>query len=140
VAELNGSNQVVSRFVYASKANVPDYMISGGVTYRLISDHLGSVRLVANASTGAVAQRGFSKVCRSGCECDGHRREDHDLFDNLWGRVGRVAELPCGTRDGHLPGRRRFDPRGAHLARRRFGLLFEIVPPGAQFVAVDGGS
>jgi RHS repeat-associated protein len=57
VAELNGSNQLVSRFVYASKANVPDYMISGGVTYRLISDHLGSVRLVANASTGAVAQR-----------------------------------------------------------------------------------
>ena len=57
VAELNGSNQVVSRFVYASKANVPDYMISGGVTYRLISDHLGSVRLVVNASTGAVAQR-----------------------------------------------------------------------------------
>ena len=57
VAELNGSNQVVSRFVYASKANVPDYMISGGATYRIISDHLGSVRLVANASTGAVAQR-----------------------------------------------------------------------------------
>jgi RHS repeat-associated protein len=57
VAELNGSNQLVSRFVYASKANVPDYMINGGVTYRIISDHLGSVRLVANASTGAVAQR-----------------------------------------------------------------------------------
>jgi len=57
VAELNGSNQVVSRFVYASKPNVPDYMMSGGVTYRLISDHLGSVRLVVNASTGSVAQR-----------------------------------------------------------------------------------
>jgi RHS repeat-associated protein len=57
VAELDGSGQVVSRLVYASKANVPDYMIQGGVTYRLISDHLGSVRLVVNASTGAVAQR-----------------------------------------------------------------------------------
>jgi RHS repeat-associated protein len=57
VAELDGSGQVVSRFVYASKANVPDYMVSGGVTYRLISDHLGSVRLVVNASTAAVAQR-----------------------------------------------------------------------------------
>jgi len=57
VAELNGSNQVVSRFVYGTRANVPDYMVKGGVTYRLISDHLGSVRLVVNAATGAVAQR-----------------------------------------------------------------------------------
>jgi hypothetical protein len=27
------------------------------ITYRLITDHLGSVRLVVNAQTGAVAQR-----------------------------------------------------------------------------------
>jgi RHS repeat-associated protein len=32
-------------------------MIKGGVTYRLVTDHLGSVRLVVDASTGAVAQR-----------------------------------------------------------------------------------
>ncbi|MEZ4837065.1 MAG: hypothetical protein R2873_34570 [Caldilineaceae bacterium] len=35
VAELDGNNNVVSRFVYASKAHVPDYMIKGGVTYRI---------------------------------------------------------------------------------------------------------
>jgi RHS repeat-associated protein len=32
-------------------------MIKGGVTYRIITDHLGSPRLVVNANTGAVAQR-----------------------------------------------------------------------------------
>jgi len=32
-------------------------MTKGGATYRIVSDHLGSVRLVVNASTGAVAQR-----------------------------------------------------------------------------------
>src|SRR5258706_9184965 len=32
-------------------------MVKNGVTYRLITDHLGSVRLVVDASTGAVAQR-----------------------------------------------------------------------------------
>jgi len=32
-------------------------MIKGGVTYRIISDHLGSPRLVVNTSTGAVVQR-----------------------------------------------------------------------------------
>jgi RHS repeat-associated protein len=57
VAELNAAGSVVSRFVYGSRANVPDYMVSGGVTYRLVSDHLGSVRLVVNASSGAIAQR-----------------------------------------------------------------------------------
>lgn len=57
VAELDGSNTIVSRFVYAGRINVPDYMIRGGVTYRLISDHLGSVRLVVNTQNGSVVQR-----------------------------------------------------------------------------------
>jgi RHS repeat-associated protein len=57
IAELNGSNQVVSRFVYGTRANVPDYMIKAGVTYRIIADHLGSVRLVVNTSTASVVQR-----------------------------------------------------------------------------------
>jgi len=57
IAELDGSGNLVSRFVYASKGNVPDYMIKGGVTYRIISDHLGSPRLVIDTSTGAIVQR-----------------------------------------------------------------------------------
>jgi RHS repeat-associated protein len=57
VAELDGAGNVVSRFIYATKGNVPDYMEKGGKTYRIISDHLGSVRLVVDAATGEVAQR-----------------------------------------------------------------------------------
>ncbi|HEX6369715.1 MAG TPA: RHS repeat-associated core domain-containing protein [Longimicrobium sp.] len=57
VAELDGAGNVVSRFVYGSRSNVPDYMVKDGVTYRIVSDHLGSVRLVVNTETGAVAQR-----------------------------------------------------------------------------------
>lgn len=57
MAELDSSGNIVSRFVYASKANVPDYMIKGGVTYRIISDHLGSPRLVVDVSTGTIVQR-----------------------------------------------------------------------------------
>jgi RHS repeat-associated protein len=57
VAELDGTGAVVARFVYGTKANVPDYLIKGGVTYRIISDHLGSPRLVINTSDGSVAQR-----------------------------------------------------------------------------------
>jgi len=57
VAELDGSNKVVSRFVYGSRPHVPDYMIKSGVKYRLVTDHLGSVRLVVNATTGETVSR-----------------------------------------------------------------------------------
>ncbi|MBI2875537.1 MAG: hypothetical protein HYY20_01500, partial [Candidatus Tectomicrobia bacterium] len=57
VAELDGSNILVSRFVYAGKTNVPDYMIRDNVTYRIITDHLGSPRLVIDVATGQIVQR-----------------------------------------------------------------------------------
>lgn len=57
VAELDGSGAVMSRFVYASKGNVPDYLVQGGATYRLICDHLGSPRLVVNDSDGTIVQQ-----------------------------------------------------------------------------------
>jgi RHS repeat-associated protein len=57
IAELDASGSVVSRFVYGSRANVPDYMVKGGVTYRIIADHLGSPRLVVDTATGDIIQR-----------------------------------------------------------------------------------
>ncbi len=56
VAELDNNGALISRFVYANHVNVPDYMIRGGVTYRIIADHLGSPRLVVNTATGQVVQ------------------------------------------------------------------------------------
>ena len=50
IAKLDGENKVVSRFVYGTKPNVPDYMMKGGEIYRIISDHLGSPRLVVNTN------------------------------------------------------------------------------------------
>lgn len=73
-AELDAQNQVVSRFVYGTHLNVPDYMVKGGVTYRLITDRVASVRLVVNASTGQVVQR---------LDSQGDRRR---------GRYGRIPD------------------------------------------------
>jgi RHS repeat-associated protein len=56
VAELDGAGTVVGTFVYADGI-VPAYMVKGGVNYRLVTDQVGSVRLVVNAATGQVAQR-----------------------------------------------------------------------------------
>jgi RHS repeat-associated protein len=57
VAELDGSGNVVERFVYGSRSNVPDYIVKDGNIYRVITDQLGSPRLIVNASTGVVAEQ-----------------------------------------------------------------------------------
>ncbi len=50
-AELDGLGNVVSRFVGTS------YFVKNGNTYRIVSDHLGSPRLVIDTTSGAVVQR-----------------------------------------------------------------------------------
>ncbi len=55
-AELDGSGQVVSRFIYGN-SHAPEAMIKGGVTYKVVTDHLGSVRLIVNSETGEIQQK-----------------------------------------------------------------------------------
>ena len=56
VAEYDSAADEISVFVYAG-ATAPAYMIRGGVTYRIVTDNQGSVRLVVHSETGEVAQR-----------------------------------------------------------------------------------
>ena len=56
-AEVDADGQVRGRFVYATRSTVPDYIVRGSRTYRLLSDRLGSVRLVVDTDTGEIAQR-----------------------------------------------------------------------------------
>jgi RHS repeat-associated protein len=51
VAELDAAGGVVSRIVGG------EYLVKGGVTYRIVKDHQGSPRMVVNSATGAIAQR-----------------------------------------------------------------------------------
>jgi len=56
VAELDSSGDVVARFVYGTMPHSPDYLVKGSATYRLITDGLGSIRFVVEASTGTIVQ------------------------------------------------------------------------------------
>ena len=56
VAQLDGTGNLVSRFVFGSKPNVPDYFTSTAGTFRILSDHLGSPRLVVNTANGSVVE------------------------------------------------------------------------------------
>jgi RHS repeat-associated protein len=56
IAELDSLGNVTSRFTYATKGNVPEYIVKAGKIYRVITDHLGSVLLVVDQTTGVVEQ------------------------------------------------------------------------------------
>ncbi|HKO48583.1 MAG TPA: RHS repeat-associated core domain-containing protein [Polyangiaceae bacterium] len=56
VAEIDSAG-TFSHFVYTNEESAPDAILQDGVPYRVIKDHLGSVRLVINAKTGVVAQK-----------------------------------------------------------------------------------
>ncbi|MGB8634231.1 MAG: RHS repeat-associated core domain-containing protein [Rhodanobacteraceae bacterium] len=56
-AELDDSGHILSTFVYAERHNTPSYMLKDGHVYRIISDHLGSPRLVIATVSGSIAQR-----------------------------------------------------------------------------------
>jgi YD repeat-containing protein len=55
LAETDAIGGIVSWFVYGTSPISPDYMIRDGATYRFVRDVQGSVRLVVDADTGAIA-------------------------------------------------------------------------------------
>ncbi len=57
IAELDSSGNVVARYVYGTKINVPDYIVLGDTTLAVITDHLGSVRMLVNTANGDIVQR-----------------------------------------------------------------------------------
>ncbi len=57
VATVDTNGTLQQRYVYASRPHVPDYIIQGASTYRIIADERGSVRLVVDSSTGEIKQR-----------------------------------------------------------------------------------
>ncbi len=96
VAQLDGTGNLVARFVYARGVNVPALMVTPSGTYRLVKDHLGSVRFVTSVAMGAVVQE-----------------TRHDA----WGRVSVVTNpglQPFGFAGGPYDGETglvRFDAR-----------------------------
>lgn len=56
IAELDESGNPIVIFIYGTRSNVPDYMILNNTAYRIISDQVGSPRMVINSATGAIAQ------------------------------------------------------------------------------------
>jgi RHS repeat-associated protein len=163
-AELDGSGTVVSRFVYGTKINVPEYMVKASTTYRLVTDHLGSVRLVVDTTSGAIVERidydefgqiildtnpGFQPFGYAGGIYDLHTKlarfgfRDYDAFIGRWTtkdliRFGGGLNLYAYV-DSPM---NLIDPLGldAEVGVRRFDLT--IPPPYARhcFIRFNGNS
>lgn len=58
-AQLDVNGLIEKTFVYGERPNVPELIVDrvGGATYRVITDHLGSVRLIVNVASGTVVQQ-----------------------------------------------------------------------------------
>lgn len=57
MATLTPEGEVDAVFVYGTWSHVPDLMLRDGQTWRIVTDHRASVRLVVDADTGEIAQR-----------------------------------------------------------------------------------
>jgi RHS repeat-associated protein len=89
VAEYDGAWVLRRVFVYVTRGHVPDYVLaregSAWVPYRVVTDHLGSVRRVVRVSDGAVVQR---------MRYDAYGRVLDDVIDEAW------SALPFGYAGG----------------------------------------
>lgn len=56
-AEMDGSGKVVRRFVYGSKFNIPDYVVIGVKEYRVVSDQVGTPKLIVESATGKIVEQ-----------------------------------------------------------------------------------
>lgn len=83
VAVVDGEGNVERRYLYALHANVPEAILEAdGTTYRIIHDHLGSPRMVVNATTGEIV-----------------KEVAYDEFGNITTETGAYA-LPFGFAGG----------------------------------------
>lgn len=51
---MNSDGTIAETYIYDTKVNIPEYVIRDGNTYRIITDHLGSLRLVIDTTDGTV--------------------------------------------------------------------------------------
>ena len=92
VVELDSLGDVKRRYIYGVKQNVPDYYEQGGLRYRIITDHLGSVRLIVKESTGEIVTK--INYDEYGKEIFAER--DTSLSSLFFGYAGGLADTETG--------------------------------------------
>jgi RHS repeat-associated protein len=56
-AELDGQGKLINRYVYGTKANSPDYVVSNDQVIKVVADQVGTPRAFVDAVTGAIISK-----------------------------------------------------------------------------------
>jgi RHS repeat-associated protein len=56
-AELDNEGHILSQFIYSNNSNIPSYMIRSGRVFKLVTDQIGSLRMVIDVESGSIAQQ-----------------------------------------------------------------------------------
>ena len=141
IAELGTSNTVVRRFVYATKFNAPDYMIRDGVAYRILSDHLGSPRLVVDTGAFMDGASPADALLSSGGRKVQPRRYRHDgphrclppksCWPGCWRLRRRPSDVASSSRGASTPAASLPRLRASTIVASRFAIPTGERPPGA---------
>lgn len=100
-AETDGNGKVVKRFIYGQKPNVPDYMVTKDGTFRLITDQVGTLRMIVDVSKGKIVDESISTPF-------GEITLDCKKFPTPFGFAGGLYDRDTGL--VHL-GAREYDPQ-----------------------------
>jgi hypothetical protein len=108
VVEVDSLGSIITRFVYGSRGNIPDYLVKDSVVYKYITDHLGSVRFLVNLTTGEIVQEldydEFGKVLKNTNESFQPFTYAGGLYDVQTGLICFGArDYPEGTPFGVMP-------------------------------------
>jgi len=85
VAKVDASGTTIETYIYGLGVNSPDYILKDGTKYRVIKDHLGSIRMIVDSSTGEIVKTlRYSEF--------GEKTEETGTFNTIFGFAGGIRD------------------------------------------------
>jgi RHS repeat-associated protein len=85
IAKVDASGNTIETYIFGLGVNSPDYILKDGTKYRVIKDHLGSIRMIVNSSTGEVVKTlRYSEF--------GEITQETGTFNTIFGFAGGIRD------------------------------------------------
>jgi len=89
IAKVDATGTVLETYVYGLGVNSPDYIIKDGTQYKVIKDHLGSMRMIVDSTTGTVEKSiSYDEF--------GNITNETGTLDTIFGYAGGIRDTDTG--------------------------------------------
>ena len=89
IAKVDASGTVLETYVYGLGVNSPDYIIKDGTEYRVVKDHLGSMRMIVDSITGTIEKSiTYDEF--------GNITNETGTLDTIFGYAGGIRDTDTG--------------------------------------------